>query len=73
MEARPEIVAIQVGHVENEMCKGMGAIHHHIDVPGMRGLGDLLNRQDLACPVDHLRYIHQFRAGGKQVSIGPDD
>ena len=48
MQAGAVVVAIQVGDLKGEMAEGVGAIHDHRDIAGMRHLADPAHGEDLA-------------------------
>ena len=51
----------------------MRAVGQHLDAVGVRHVGDLAHRHDLAHPVDHVRHVDQLRPRRDGLFVGLHD
>ncbi len=73
MQAGAEVIAVQVGDLEVEQAEGVCAIDDHLGAVCVRHVGDLLDRHQLANPVDHVGDVDQLRARSHGLLVGLHD
>ncbi len=73
VQARPKIIAVQIGHLEVEQPERMGPVGHHFNAVRVRHIGDLRHRHRLPHPVHHMRHMDDPCTRRDGLFIRPDN